>query len=78
MKKPKIVIIMDDGLIQQIYSNVEVDVVKLDYDIEGAEDDELSDVTGVWWNDDRAFVDLDFGTTVDPERVDAILSILER
>lgn len=46
MDKPRIVIKMEGGLIQEIGSDQPVTVLLLDYDIEGADEEDLITVDG--------------------------------
>jgi len=40
--KPKIIIVMEGGIIQNMLSDVPMDAVIIDYDIEGVEDENLT------------------------------------
>ena len=47
MKIPKIVVVLDGGLVQDIYTDTPVEVVTLDFDVESADNDELLRVPGI-------------------------------
>jgi hypothetical protein len=53
MPKPRIVIFVEGGLIQDVCSNVPVDVNVLDADVEGTEDDYPSVMLLETWDDKR-------------------------
>jgi hypothetical protein len=45
MSKPKIVIVMDGGIIQHILADTKnVEIALIDYDIEGMEEEKLTDI----------------------------------
>ena len=45
MANPKIVVLMDGGLVQGVYTDQPVDLISLDFDTEGVDDDELVKLT---------------------------------
>jgi len=44
MKRPKVVITLDGGIVQDILSDVPIDVIVIDYDVEGIEEDRLTQI----------------------------------
>ena len=44
MNKPKVVVMMEGGMIHDIISNVALDVLLLDADTEGADEDEVKEI----------------------------------
>ena len=42
--KPKIIIIMDGGILQNILSDTDIDISAVDYDIDGIEEDLLTKI----------------------------------
>lgn len=42
--KPKVVIVLDGGLVQDILSTIAVDVAVVDYDVEGVDEDRLTEI----------------------------------
>ena len=44
MKQPKVVITLDGGIVEDILSDVPSDVIVIDYDVEGIEEDRLTQI----------------------------------
>lgn len=44
MKKPRVVIILDGGIVQDILSDVPIDAIVIDYDVEGIEKYRLTQI----------------------------------
>ena len=64
---PKVIITMEGGLIQNVITDTDVDVTIIDYDAEGADEEELRQVYG-----DDAYVTGPV-VNVDPEEIENIL-----
>jgi hypothetical protein len=43
-RKPRMVIVLDGGLVQNILANFDVEVISIDYDIDGADEEDLTPV----------------------------------
>lgn len=70
---PRVVVVLDGGLVQDVLADVPVDCVKIDYDTEGADRADLWPVPQDGTEGDRpasseAFIS-HFGVEVSPERV---------
>lgn len=66
MMKPKLVIFMDGGLIQWMYSDRPIDIARVDYDVDGAAEDELGFIVDEDGGVNSAYISLT-DAKVDPE-----------
>jgi len=84
MKPTKVVIVVEDGIVQWITSDEPVDIAILDIDTESADDDELTEIQ---FEDGPDFVyattseirdDLSGVESTNPEFVDQVFSDIEK
>ena len=66
MEKPKIVIVLEGGLVQHIVADQEMDVTVLDFDTEGIDEKHSTEVNG-----DEAYVTSPH-LEIDPDEVESI------
>jgi hypothetical protein len=71
--KPQVIVIMDGGLIQEIISDVPLDVTLLDYDTEGKEPEELVTLPRPGYHDQAYPSNLP--VNCDPAQVEQILKM---
>ena len=72
--KPRVVITMEGGLIQDISTDTEMEILVLDFDIEGGDEDRIKTVRQYPDGDEAEayIIDYDPGAIVDPMLVDFI------
>lgn len=59
-KEPtKVVAFLDGGLIQEVYADREIEFLKIDMDVEGAEDDEITLYPDANGNENSAYISLE-------------------
>lgn len=73
MKKPRILIDISGGLIQSIITDTDIDVVIYDFDTEGCNDEDLSEING-----DLAYVHAFDPVEVDEDNLEDILNQINR
>lgn len=68
-KRPRVVIEIDGGLVQDVCSDVPIDVIILDYDVEGCDDDRVKTLDFMvdpreayvsWWEPDPKYSETRF------------------
>lgn len=79
MSKPRIVIVMDGGLIQQILADTDVEIATIDYDVEGTEDERLTAIPQQGGGVEAAYCwTQDAPDEIDKERVDELFAVIDR
>jgi hypothetical protein len=73
MYKARLVVFMDGGLIHQVLSNEPIELVIVDYDLEGLEEDEVSIVMGA-----EAYVHIDRASELNTEVVQQVFKDVNR
>ena len=80
-ERTRVAVFMDGGLIQEIYSDSPVEVMKIDLDVEGAEEEELTPYPDREGEPNKAYISLEksgYGVDVDEEYIDTLWNNLNK